>query len=298
MNTTTYSLVFLCLVGFCTCQKEAAIFQPIAPWESLTGDYNNFQQCWQENTQEEKHRTATEELHELWHLQVVGEALKDSDKKKLWFQLSPGRDSGALEHQFALIFQDQGTSNSWTSEYWEGGKKGKAETVKLWHWTYRGGAYEAVDAEGKIQLSVDSVGTIRYWNHWNSAERLVEPYQMMTCRYFSGWIELPDPQQPGQTLRQAQLRIHDQGGLLPLHLEDLQYSVELTQLVYAKKIEIMKLAIYQEPLDSINYHSRSIAYTWANPEAKRIGMNLRKISSGWTLIEPGYLNSDNLKSKK
>ncbi len=60
----------------------------------------------------------------------------------------------------------------------------------------------------------------------------------------------------------------------------------------------MKLAIYQEPLDSINYHSRSIAYTWANPEAKRIGMNLRKISSGWTLIEPGYLNSDNLKSKK
>jgi len=45
------------------------------------------------------------------------------------------------------------------------------------------------------------------------------------------------------------------------------------------------LAIYDLPLAEVDINSKAISYTWANPEATRIGINLRKIISGWTLIE-------------
>jgi hypothetical protein len=60
----------------------------------------------------------------------------------------------------------------------------------------------------------------------------------------------------------------------------------------------MKLAIYDMPMDSVQINSHAISYTWLNPEAKRTGINLRKVISGWTLKEPGYVNSDNTKFDK
>ena len=94
--------------------------------------------------------------------------------------------------------------------------------------------------------------------------------------------------------------MHDQGDRIQLQFPDGslgEYTVELTQLVYGKKIAIMKLAVYDLPASKLEINSRSISYTWTNPEAKRIGINLRKIVSGWTLIEPGYLNSNNMRKE-
>ena len=56
----------------------------------------------------------------------------------------------------------------------------------------------------------------------------------------------------------------------------------------------MKLAIYHSPDSKPNIHSKAIAYTWADPLAKRLGVNIRTILSGWTLIEANYLNADNM----
>ena len=123
----------------------------------------------------------------------------------------------------------------------------------------------------------------------------------MKCRFFSGWIQYPLPDIPDSTFMMRNLKIHDQGGMQQLFLADgtpIDYTIELTQLVYGKRISIMKLAIYDMPKDSVDYNSRSISYTWTNPEAKRIGVNLRKIGSGLTLIEPNYMNSNNTKFKK
>jgi len=83
-----------------------------------------------------------------------------------------------------------------------------------------------------------------------------------------------------------------------IDFEGKRYTAELTQLLFGQKLAIMKLAIYDMPLDSVEINSRSISYTWLNPEAKRSGINLRKVTSGWTLIEPGYINSDNTEFSK
>lgn len=119
-------------------------------------------------------------------------------------------------------------------------------------------------------------------------------YQFLKCRSFSGWLQYPVPEYPDSTYFQRNLELHDQGGMVELDIDGVDYTVELTQLAYAKTIKIMKLAVYEMPIDSIGINSYAVSYTWTNPKAKRLGINLRKIVSGWTLIEPGYINSNNL----
>ncbi|MEP3208186.1 MAG: hypothetical protein ABJN95_03300 [Maribacter sp.] len=125
-----------------------------------------------------------------------------------------------------------------------------------------------------------------------------EPYKFIRVRKFSGWIEMPLKQYPDSIYRKSNLEIHDQGGMADIDFEGKRYTAELTQLLFGQKLAIMKLAIYDMPLDSVEINSRSISYTWLNPEAKRSGINLRKVTSGWTLIEPGYINSDNTEFSK
>lgn len=125
-----------------------------------------------------------------------------------------------------------------------------------------------------------------------------DPYKFIRTRKFSGWIEVPMPQYTDSIYRQRNLEIGDQGGMAELNVEGIQYTAELTQLLFGHKLAIMKLAIYDIPLDSVQINSRSISYTWLNPEAKRTGINLRKVTSGWTFIEPGFINSDNTKFDK
>ncbi len=111
-----------------------------------------------------------------------------------------------------------------------------------------------------------------------------EPYRFIKARMFSGWLQYPVKQFKDSTYFQRDLQLHDQGGMAELDIEGVDYTVELTQLVYGKKIKLMKIAIYDIPLDSVGINSKSISYAWTSPEAKRLGINLRKIVSGWTLI--------------
>ncbi len=124
------------------------------------------------------------------------------------------------------------------------------------------------------------------------------PYKFIKTRMFSGWIEVPLKQYGDSIYRKSNLEIHDQGGMAEIDIDGTPYTAELTQLLFGKKLRIMKLAIYDMPMDSVGINSRSISYTWSNPESKRLGINLRKVVSGWTFIEPGYVNSDNTKFEK
>jgi len=119
------------------------------------------------------------------------------------------------------------------------------------------------------------------------------------CRYFSGWIQYPpDINEPEELYSLRNLEIHDQGGYVELDVDGVDYTVELTQLIYADTLRIMKLAVYDMPLAEVDINSRSICYTWTQPDAKRLGINIRKVLSGWTLIEPGYVSSNNNLNKK
>jgi hypothetical protein len=67
------------------------------------------------------------------------------------------------------------------------------------------------------------------------------------------------------------------------------FTVELSQVVFEKRIPVMKLAIYEEG------KSKAIMYNWTNPEAERIGVNLRWIQVGLTLVKETLPNRDDAK---
>jgi CpeT/CpcT family (DUF1001) len=68
--------------------------------------------------------------------------------------------------------------------------------------------------------------------------------------------------------------LHDQGGTVKLNDK---YSAQLAQLRYKSGIWVMTLSIIE------NASGRKVAYTWANPEAEKIGINLRWVQAGFTL---------------
>ncbi len=213
----------------------------------LEGEWDNFLQYWQENTEEDLHRVETDDKHRHFSLNI------DSISHDLYeVEIREGRNGRTFVDKIQ-VDRNKMTENGFTL---------KNDTLFV---------------TGK--------------NHFQNKN----PYVFARARKFSGWIECPLPDDPDSTYHQGNLEIHDQGGMAALDLEGVDYTVELTQLVFAKKLGIMKLAIYDMPLDSVGINSRSISYTWVNPNAKRIGINLRKIISGWTYIEPGFQNQNSWK---
>lgn len=108
-------------------------------------------------------------------------------------------------------------------------------------------------------------------------------------RYFDGWAVLhrKGPQAaPGDDdyMIVRPLRLHSEGQIIELKWEDGRptgYAIELAQLTYQSSgIPILKLALIDQS------SGKSFAYTWTNPEAKRIGINLRWIQAGFTEAEP------------
>ncbi len=148
-------------------------------------------------------------------------------------------------------------------------------------------------AKVSLRIDVDTlfVSGLNHFENKNS-------YKFIRARTFSGWLEYPMKQYKDSVYRQGNLEIHDQGGMAEIDIEGVRYTAELTQLVYGKRLAIMKLAIYDMPMDSVGINSRSICYTWVNPKAKRIGINLRKMITGWTLIEPGFQNQNTWRKEK
>lgn len=114
------------------------------------------------------------------------------------------------------------------------------------------------------------------------------PHKLRRARVFTGWAstrktDAPEGASGGDAWNfVGDLTVHDQGDRIALVTKDgqeLGYSIELAQLVYARtKVPILKLAVYEKGSDK-----KSLAYTWANPEAERIGVNLGKIQVGLTL---------------
>jgi hypothetical protein len=103
------------------------------------------------------------------------------------------------------------------------------------------------------------------------------PYRLKRCRWFRGWAVIRRGE--GEEYDVARdLLLHDQGGRIPLRSAGREYEIELAQLVYqSTKVPIMKLALYEKGREE------SFAYTWSDPEAGRIGINLRWIQAGFTL---------------
>lgn len=106
------------------------------------------------------------------------------------------------------------------------------------------------------------------------------PVKARKVRYFTGWAFGKD--EAGRKLRgERALLLHNEGATVPLVYEDdgsiSPYKIELAQLTYQNTTQpILKLAL----LDGRT--GKSAAYTWANTEATRIGLNLGWVQFGLT----------------
>ena len=108
-------------------------------------------------------------------------------------------------------------------------------------------------------------------------------HKLKKVRIFEGWTavlkdgstEMTGQDAPSEAWNgQRNLMIHDQGGRVKINDK---FSAELSQLTYKNGTKVLKLGIVDHA------GGKTIAYTWANPEAQRIGINLRWIQAGFTL---------------
>ncbi len=99
-------------------------------------------------------------------------------------------------------------------------------------------------------------------------------HKLLKVREFTGWAALK--KEDGSWSAMRGIEIHDQGQRLLLRDKDGQsmgYEIELAQLLYMGKTPILKLGVYEEGAE------KTKMYTWANPEAERIGVNLSQLGT-------------------
>ncbi|MEM6802009.1 MAG: chromophore lyase CpcT/CpeT [Bacteroidota bacterium] len=107
-------------------------------------------------------------------------------------------------------------------------------------------------------------------------------HKLRRTRKFNGWFVIQKEEGKEEYYVMRNIELHDQGDKVQMETADGEkapYWVELSEVVYSSGLEVMKLAIYEEG------KPRAIAYTWTNVEAKRIGINMRSIQAGFSLVE-------------
>ncbi|MDJ0928910.1 MAG: chromophore lyase CpcT/CpeT [Gammaproteobacteria bacterium] len=97
-------------------------------------------------------------------------------------------------------------------------------------------------------------------------------------RYFKGWggVKQAGPgaaQDDDNWHFMRDIMIHDEGQIIPIPTESGElsgYSIQLARLTQqSTRTQVLKLGLIE---DRTGY---TVAYSWANPDAKRIGINLR-----------------------
>ena len=109
------------------------------------------------------------------------------------------------------------------------------------------------------------------------------PHKLQRSHDFACWaVVAPDGSQEfeGGTVARD-LTLHDQGGhyeIVTIDAEPRTFRLELEQRVYSgeHRVEVLKIAVYGEDKE------KSLAYSWAEPSSKNIGMNLRWFQAGCT----------------
>ena len=101
---------------------------------------------------------------------------------------------------------------------------------------------------------------------------------------YAGWVSLQrrriDPQAAAdEQIFLKDLRLHDEGFVLSIKdgEQPTGYAVELARLTYQHtRVAVLKLGVIDEAT------GKTLSYSWAEPRAKRIGINLRWIQAGFT----------------
>ncbi len=132
---------------------------------------------------------------------------------------------------------------------------------------------------GQIWIQDRAVDTEGNWVYGNRAGI---PHKLQRVRFFECWAAAPKEDESDDWDLWRPIEIHDQGGryeMVPPGAEEGRYTIELFQAVYTgeNSVPILELAIRERGKE------KSIAYSWADPSSRRIGINLRTMQTGCTL---------------
>lgn len=110
-------------------------------------------------------------------------------------------------------------------------------------------------------------------------------HKLKKVRWFKGWSAIVKDDNPKIAMQdfsrdeyngKRDIIIHDQGQIVKI---SDKYSIQLAALKYSPTLEVLTLKVID------NATGKTISYSWTNPDAKRIGINLRWIQAGLTLKE-------------
>lgn len=107
--------------------------------------------------------------------------------------------------------------------------------------------------------------------------------KLKKVRWFEGWtaiLKTGENSLVNQDFKaeeydgKTKLLLHDQGGTVKLNDK---YSVQLAQLQYKNGTWVLTLKVLE------NATGKAVAYSWTNPEAEKLGINLRWVQAGFSL---------------
>ena len=130
------------------------------------------------------------------------------------------------------------------------------------------------------------IGDKAFDEHGNRLFGRDEPHVNRRVRYFDGWAAIrrgsadPDSADPEEMLLVPGLRLHNEGQVVPLVTEsgdETGFALELARLTYQNTgVAVLKLGVLEAET------GETVAYSWADPDAARIGINLGWMQAGLT----------------
>lgn len=112
-------------------------------------------------------------------------------------------------------------------------------------------------------------------------------HRLRKARAFSCWMAIRTGDGPRDWQMRRDLTLHDQGGLAWFHTDGRQlqeYGFNIRNVVWPSGPQEDSLALYvrERGLD------RAISYAWADPQARRIGINLRQVQGSCSPVADPY----------
>jgi hypothetical protein len=307
--------IFLSLFAYMT-HAQSSMSDVKSLLKQLTGEFDNFQQVWQEKEDKLPDSLRHEHIHSIFtpaEIPALGQNLlfvkqyRDGDTTKMGqlciYRFSPDKKEKAIrldiftfknektykiaEHNplilKALKLKDFDSANECTI-FWK-----RQKEVFLGYMKSNTCDFAVEEKkEGKdarLQLTKDAL-----WIRDESAAENSNPIfanfkkihnKLMRCKPFKGWFAVKQDDKDEKFEFVGNLRVHDQGWKKRVVLPNgtvTPYSVELSQVMYKKSIAVLKLAVYEEGKEN------AIESTWTHSAAERIGIHARNIQAGFTLV--------------
>jgi hypothetical protein len=115
-----------------------------------------------------------------------------------------------------------------------------------------------------------------------------QPVAFRRARLFRCWAAIPKAGiEPIQWWSRRAITLHDQGGTANLMTDEAvpqRFTLKMRNVVWPSGPNQPSLVLYVHTPEA---GDRAVAYSWADPDAKRVGINIRSVQASCSLAEAG-----------